>query len=88
MRVEGSPRPETGPSTHTPCAIFATPHKADIHLRDSHVCLGPWADLRRSAAVLNLGESAFLIQPHWAEIIGSRVPAPIVSDFVQAVFSG
>jgi hypothetical protein len=25
MRVEGSPRPETGPSTDTPCAISATP---------------------------------------------------------------
>jgi hypothetical protein len=41
MRVEGSPRPETRPSTDTPCAISATPHIADIHLRDSHVCLGP-----------------------------------------------
>jgi hypothetical protein len=27
MRVEASPNPETGPSTHTPCAISATPHK-------------------------------------------------------------
>jgi hypothetical protein len=88
MHVEVSPRPETGPSTDTPCAISATPHKADVRLGDSHICLEPWADLRRSAAVLNLDESAFLIQPHWAEIIGSRVPAPIVSDFVQAVFSG
>jgi hypothetical protein len=30
MRIEGSPRPETGPSTHTSRAS-ATPHKADIH---------------------------------------------------------
>ena len=34
MRVEGSPRPETGPSTHTPCAISATSRKAYTHLRD------------------------------------------------------
>jgi hypothetical protein len=48
MGVEGSPRPETGPSTHTPCAISATPHKADIHLRDSHVCLGPLNETARA----------------------------------------